>query len=55
MKGEQIIGSLDLPPEVEKELVYHILKLKETLGITSKDLRELAIQAAEQTNTVLIQ
>ena len=35
----------NLPPEVEKELVEHLLKLKSCMfGINTKDLRRLAFE-----------
>lgn len=41
--------STDLPPEVEKELVEHILQLESCMfGLTSKDLRRLAFEIAEK-------
>lgn len=51
-EGKQIVGSLgDIPPEKEQELVNYVLKLEESFfGITSKDLRELAFQAADRNN-----
>ena len=41
--------SSNLPPEVEKELVEHVLKLESRMfGINTKDLRRLAFEIAEK-------
>ena len=50
--GKKVVGSLsDLPPDVEEEIVNHILKLEECMfGMTSVDLRSLAYQIAVQNN-----
>ena len=39
----------NLTPEVEKELVEHVLKLESSMfGINTKDLRRLAFEIAEK-------
>ena len=48
----KVIGSVsDIPPEVEKEICQHVMKLEECMfGITPKDLRMIAFEVAERNN-----
>jgi hypothetical protein len=49
VKSTQVIGSVgDIPPQVEEQLVHHVLQLVQCMfGITVTDLRRLAFQVAE--------
>ena len=53
---KKVIGKLcDLKPEVEKEIVKHVLKLEESFfGITTKDFRKLAFDVAEINHIVFL-